>query len=168
MRFSGFAILCILAFYIARQLNFFLNVNYIKSLKEAADWLKLFLEQFYNLISQGLPRRHTMLFKRRYDVVRCRRTSCVYRVSLSDRNIVITRIYVQIMKIKRELHTTKHETTNGLLVILGDLHFPIIPQYNTLTVQYRSILLKDTLKAYFWWRNTLFCTTTLIYDFLWK
>ena len=54
------------------------------------------------------------------------------------------------MKIKRKLRTTKYEITNGLLVILGDLHFPIRPQYNTLTLQYKSILLKDTLKAYFW------------------
>ena len=47
-----------------------LNVNFLKSLIEAADWLKLFLQQFHNLILQWL--------------------------SLSYRNILVMRMYVQI------------------------------------------------------------------------
>ena len=44
-------------------------------------------------------------------------------------------MYVQIPKTKRKLFNTKHKITNGQLVILGDLDYPLIPQYNTLTLQ---------------------------------
>ena len=50
-------------------------------------------------------------------------------------------MYVQITKTEGELFNTKHYITSGLLVILGDFDFPIISQYNTLTLEYRAYLL---------------------------
>lgn len=109
--FSGFTISCIFAilYIIARQPSyiFFLNVNYIKSLIAADNWLKLFLQQFYNHILQWL--------------------------SSSDRNILVTKIYAPITKTKKRLFNIKHKITN-VLMIFRELNFPFIPQYNTLTL----------------------------------
>ena len=42
----------------------------------------------------------------------------------------------------------KHKITSGLLAILGDLNFPIIPQYNRLTFNVGAyVLLKGTLSG---------------------
>ena len=41
-------------------------------------------------------------------------------------------MHVQITKTKRKLFNTKLKITNGLLLILGVLGFPIIPQHDTL------------------------------------
>ena len=46
-------------------------------------------------------------------------------------------MYAKITKTNRKLFNTKHKTASGLLA----LNFPIIPQYNTLTLQHIEILL---------------------------
>ena len=80
---------------------------------EAADWLKQFPWQFHNLILQW--------------------------ISSSGRNILLTRIYIQTMKIKRKLFDTKYKM--DFPVIFGDLNATNIPQYNTLTLHYRGLLI---------------------------